>query len=165
MISARGLLDEMNLYEYPFWGSGISNPRDDPNVRLEAYLAAAKRGARVRLLLDSFYDTFSDARSNYSTCAYVNQYQNRYDIQCRLGNPAGKGIHMKLVLLQKGATGFVHLGSINGSETSNKLNRELATQAESLAAYNYWAGVFNYDWSTTTFSPHKQYLPLLFRKW
>lgn len=167
MVAQAGAGDILlaeQLYEYPFWGSGASNPHDDPNLRLEAYLEAAKRGARVRLLLDSFYDTFSDARSNYSTCAYVNQLQNRYDIECRLGNPTGKGIHMKLVLLQKGAIGFVHLGSINGSETSNKLNRELATQVESLAAYNYWAGVFDYDWSTTTFSPHKQFLPLLFRK-
>lgn len=152
------------LYEYPFWGASTSNPRDDPNVRLEAYIAAAKRGVRVRLLLDSFYDTFGDARSNYSTCAYVNQFQNQYDIECRLGNPTGKGIHVKLVLLQKGATGFVHLGSINGSETSNKLNRELAIQGESRAAYDYWAGVFKYDWKTTTFSPHKQFLPMLLRK-
>ncbi len=152
------------LYEYKYWGAGTSNPTIDPNLRLEAYIAAAQRGARVRILLDSFYDTFSDARSNYETCVYVNALQGLYDIECRLGNPTGKGIHMKMVLLQRDTTGFVHLGSINGSETSNKLNRELATQVESLDAYNYWADVFEYDWSTTDFAPHKQFLPFLFRK-
>ena len=152
------------LYEYTHWGAGSSNPTRDPNLRLEAYIAAAKRGARVRILLDSFYDTFSDPRSNWATCAYVNALSAQYDIQCRLANPAGRGIHMKMVLLQKGATGFVHLGSINGSETSNKLNRELATQVESPDAYAYWAQVFSYDWSTTTFAPHRQFLPLLMQR-
>lgn len=149
------------FYEYAFWRTGKSNFSADPNLRLEAYIAAAKRGARVRILLDRFYDTFGDARSNYSTCAYLNALQGSYNIECRLGNPTGKGIHMKMVLLQHDATGFVHLGSINGSETSNKLNRELATQVESPDAYHYWANVFQYDWSTTEFAPHKDYLPLL----
>lgn len=152
------------LYEYTYWGAGSSNPSADPNLRLEAYLDAARRGARVRILLDSFYDIFSGPRSNWATCAYVNALSAQYDIQCRLGNPTGQGIHMKMVLLQKGAMGFVHLGSINGSETSNKLNRELATQVESLDAYNYWANVFNADWRTTTFAPHRIVLPFLLRR-
>jgi cardiolipin synthase len=167
MVARAGAGDTLlveQLYEYTYWGAGKSDPVSDPNLRLEAYIAAAKRGAQVRILLDSFYDSFSDPRSNWSTCAYVNALAPQYDIQCRLGNPTGRGIHMKMVLLQHGGTGFVHLGSINGSETSNKLNRELATQVESLDAYNYWANVFHYDWSTTTFAPHRQYLPFLLRK-
>lgn len=167
MVAQTGAGDTLlveQLYEYTYWGTGTSNPSYDPNLRLEAYIAAAKRGARVRILLDSFYDVFSDPRSNYSTCAYVNQFKNKYDIECRLSNPMGKGIHIKMVLLQKGATGFVHLGSINGSETSNKLNRELATQVESMDAYQYWKNVFDYDWSITNFAPHKQFLPFLFRR-
>lgn len=152
-------------YEYTFWGSGASNALTDPNLRLEAYLAAAKRGAHVRILLDSYYDAFSDPRSNYSTCAYVNQFAPQYDIECRIGNPTGRGIHSKVVLLQHSATGFVHLGSMNGSETSSKLNREVATQVESLSAYRYWAKVFDYDWSTTNFAPHRQFLPLLEFRW
>ncbi len=152
------------LYEYTYWGAGKSNSVADPNLRLAAYIAAAKRGARVRILLDSFYDIFSDPRSNYQTCAYVNSLSAQYNIECRMANPAGRGIHMKLVLMKKGATGLVHLGSINGSETSNKLNRELATQVESLAAFQYWRAVFDYDWSTSDFAPHRSYLPFLWRK-
>lgn len=167
LVASAGAGDDVlveQLYEYPYWGVGTSNATADPNPRLEGYIAAAKRGARVRILLDSFYDVFSDPRSNYQTCANVNQFQNQYDIECRMGNPTGRGIHMKMLLLKHGADGFVHLGSINGSETSNKLNRELATQVESLAAFRYWKKVFDYDWSATDFAPHRTFLPLLERQ-
>lgn len=165
MVGKAGAGDTVlveQLYEYSSWGPGSSNAVADPNLRLEAYIAAARRGAHVRILLDSFYDVFSDPRSNYRTCVYVNQFQTQYDIECRMGNPTGMGLHIKLVLVKHGASGFVHLGSINGSETSNKLNRELATQVESVAAYQYWKNIFQSDWSTTTFSPHRSYLPILF---
>ncbi len=161
---AGDTLDVEALYEYPFWGIGASNATRDPNVRLEAYIAAARRGAQVRILLDSFFDVRSNPRSNYSTCIYVNGFDTQYDIQCRLGNPTGQGIHNKMVLLRHGGTGFVHLGSINGSETASKLNRELAAQVESLAAFNYWESVFESDWATTTFAPHRQFLPFLLRR-
>lgn len=164
LVKRAGRGDTLNvqmLYEYLYWGPGKSNSERDPNPRLEAYIAAAKRGARVRIMLDSFYDDFSDPRGNYETCVYINRLSRRYDIDCRLGNPTGRGIHMKLVLLKTAGTGFVHLGSINGSETSNKLNRELAAQVESLEAYTYWKGIFDADWASTDFSPREQYLPLI----
>lgn len=149
------------LYEYEFWGGSSSNPLADPNLRLEAYLAAAQRRAHVRILLDKFYDSPEDARSNFRTCEYVNQFSGRYDIECRLGNPTGRGIHNKLVLLKQGKQGWVHLGSINGSETSSKLNRELATQLESLEAYGDWAAVFEDDWVVSTTRPTRQWLPFI----
>lgn len=153
------------LYERKYWSARTSNPVDDPNPRLEAYLAAARRGARVRILLDQFYDSFSDPRSNLETCRYVNQLRAYYDIECRLGNPTGLGIHLKMVLVKAEGSGFVHLGSINGSETSSKLNRELAVQLESLDAFGFWESVFAYDWSVSTLAPHQQFLPFLFRKY
>lgn len=152
------------LYEYKTWGTGSTNPSGDPNLRLEAYIDAARRGAKVRILLDLFFDDFSNPRSNFETCRYVNQLSAQYDIECRLGNPTGLAIHNKLVLLGHDTTGWVHLGSINGSETSNKLNRELATQLESRAAYDYWAQVFEYDWSVSHLSPHELWLPLIIRR-
>ena len=79
------------LYERKSWGEGLSNPALDPNLRLESYISAARRGARVQILLDSFFDTFSDARSNFETCRYVNQLSSYYSIECRLGNPTGGG--------------------------------------------------------------------------
>lgn len=165
MVSRAGQGDELlveQLYEYTFWGASSSNPTADPNLRLEAYIAAARRGAGVRILLDSLFNVSSDPRSNYETCAYVNRLAAKYDIACRLGNPTGRGIHQKMVLFQSGQTGFVHLGSINGSETSNKMNRELATQVKSLDAFLYWQKVFDYDWANSTLAPRKVFLPMIF---
>jgi hypothetical protein len=132
------------LYEYTFWGATTSNPINDPNLRLEAYTAAARRGAQVRILLDSVYDDPADPRGNIATCAYVNGLASSesLDLACKTGNPTGAGIHNKMVLVNAGGQGCVHTGSINGSENSSKNNREFAVQVQSDAAYNYLASVF-----------------------
>jgi len=58
----------------------------------------------------------------------------------------------------------VHLGSINGTETSNKINREVALQFASPAGYAYMREVFDHDWERSH-GPmvHRIYLPLLLR--
>lgn len=167
LIGRAGLGDTLlveQLYERTFWGEGYTNPIRDPNLRLESYIQAARRGARVEILLDSFFDSSSNMRSNKETCRYVNGLASYYPIECRLGNPTKLGMHNKMVLLRHGSTGYVHLGSLNGSETSSKLNRELAVQVESLPAYEYWAKVFAYDWSVSTESPRLIRLPIIFKR-
>ncbi|HJR80173.1 MAG TPA: lamin tail domain-containing protein [Anaerolineales bacterium] len=136
------------LYERKYWGPNTSDPATDPNLRLEAYIEAARRGARVRILLDSFYDDPLDPRSNTETCDYVGGVaaSESLDLQCLIGDPTGTGIHNKMVLVWDGAQGWTHTGSINGSENSVKNNRELAVQVKSTDGYNYLAQVFNYDW-------------------
>lgn len=39
------------IYESPYSGASDSNAADDPNRRLEAYIAAARPGAVVRIML------------------------------------------------------------------------------------------------------------------
>lgn len=136
------------LYERKYWGPNTSNPATDPNLRLEAYIDAARRGAQVRILLDSFYDDPLDPRGNTETCIYVNGVATNesLDLECLIGNPTGNGIHNKMVLVWDGTNGWTHTGSINGSENSVKNNRELAVQVRSTDGYNYLAQVFNYDW-------------------
>ena len=51
-----------------------------------------------------------------------------------------------MVLVQAGGTGWVHVGSLNGSEASVKINRELAVQVQSNAVYDYLAAAFWQDW-------------------
>jgi hypothetical protein len=145
---AGGTVLVEQLYERTYWGPSTSNPTTDPNLRLEAYIQAARRGARVRILLDSFYDDPTDPRGNAATCSYVNSTASSesLDLQCLIGNPAGTGIHNKMVLVSDGTQGWTHTGSINGSENSVKNNRELAVQIKSTDGYNYLAQVFNYDW-------------------
>jgi hypothetical protein len=136
------------LYEHRHWGAGSSTPAADPNPRLEAYLAAARRGARVRILLDSFLDDSYSSRSNAATVVYLNEIaqQEGLDLEARRGNPTYLGIHNKMVLVQAGGRGWVHVGSLNGSEGSAKANREVALQVQSDAAYQYLAAMFERDW-------------------
>lgn len=145
------------LSERPFWGPSTSNPTDDPNPRLEAYIDAARRGADVQLLLDALFDDDEAPTSNSATCVYVNQLAKTENLllRCTIGNPAGLGIHNKMVLVEIGGQGYVHVGSLNGSETSSKGNRELALQVQSNEAYAYLAKMFVSDW------PEFVYLPMV----
>jgi hypothetical protein len=81
-------------------------------------------------------------------CEYVNALAASESLQlsCLIGNPTGTGIHNKMILVWDGAQGWIHTGSINGSENSVKNNRELAIQVRSSEGFNYLAPVFNYDW-------------------
>ena len=51
-----------------------------------------------------------------------------------------------MVLVKIGGQGYVHLGSLNGTETSHKINRELALQFHSTPVYDYLAWVWAWDW-------------------
>ena len=61
------------LYEHTYWGAATSNVTADPNPRLQAYIAAARRGATVRVLLDAFFDNqdLDSPRSNLRTVEYL----------------------------------------------------------------------------------------------
>jgi phosphatidylserine/phosphatidylglycerophosphate/cardiolipin synthase-like enzyme len=132
------------LYERANWGGAAATPETAPNPRLLAVVEAARRGATVRILLDSFFDPGSNAQA----AAYLNllAQAERLDLIARLGNPAGRGLHNKMVLVQAGGVGWVHVGSLNGSEASSKINRELALQVQSNAVYDYLATAFWQDW-------------------
>lgn len=164
---SRVLIEQ--LYEYKYWGPTSSSPITDPNPRLEAYIAAARRGAAVRLLLDSAFNDVNDPRGNSATCAYVNAIaaSEAIDIECLIGNPTGTGIHNKMVLVLAGGQGWVHTGSINGSENSVKQNREMAVQVQSRRAYEDLSQMFWWDWvasgGTVVPPPKYVFLPLVMR--
>lgn len=143
------------LSERPYWGTTSSNPTADPNPRLETAIAAARRGATVRLMLDSFFEDPSSPVGNAATCAYVNGIgrAERLSLRCELGNPTGLGIHNKMVLARIDGRGYVHVGSINGTELSNKGNREMALQMQSDEAYAYLAGMFLGDVERVAYLP------------
>ncbi|MBS1251448.1 MAG: Cardiolipin synthase B [Anaerolineales bacterium] len=148
-VGAGDTLYVQQLQEPPYWGPIDGSPATDPNVRLEAFIEAARRGARVRILLDGYFDEPASPRSNAAAVAYVNQIASDEDIDLRAlqSNLTGRGIHNKMVLAEVDGAGYVHVGSINGSEAANKINREVALQVQSNAAYRYLAGVFELDWA------------------
>ena len=153
LIARAGPGDElavMQLYEQRHWGPATSNPLADPNGRLEALIDAARRGARVRILLDSFFDDPADLRSNAATVAYVQAVAaaEGLDLAARRGNPTGGGIHAKLLLAQVGGERWSAVGSLNGGEISVKLNREVVLLVDQPPVYDYLLRVFDHDWSS-----------------
>lgn len=161
-VGAEDTLYVQHLQEPPYWGPIDGSPATDPNVRLEAYIAAARRGARVHILLDRYFDEPAAPRSNAATVSYVNQVaaNEGLDLRAFQSNLTGRGIHNKMVLAQIDGVGYVHVGSLNGSEAANKINREVALQIQSDAAYAYLADVFELDWVLSTRSAR---LPLVKR--
>jgi cardiolipin synthase len=154
LINQAGPGDElalMQLYEQRHWGPAASNPLADPNPRLEALIAAARRGAKVRILLDSFFDDPADQRNNAATVAYVRAVAaaESLDLQAQIGNPTAGGIHAKLLLARLANQTWSAVGSLNGGEVSFKLNRELVLLLDSPAIYARLHVVFDHDWSIT----------------
>jgi phosphatidylserine/phosphatidylglycerophosphate/cardiolipin synthase-like enzyme len=136
------------LYETKLWGA----PSSAPNVRLQAYVDAARRGARVRILLNggTFDIEYIPLIENRETADYVNAIaqDEGLDMSADLGDPTAYGIHNKMVLVDLGADGhYAHVGSINGSETANKVNREMALQVRSTPLFDYLHAMFEYDWN------------------
>jgi phosphatidylserine/phosphatidylglycerophosphate/cardiolipin synthase-like enzyme len=140
------------LYEQTWWGAESSNVTDDPNPRLEAYIDAARSGATVRVLLDSYFDdrNLNSPRSNLRTVEYLTAVARAegLDLEARRRNPTGQGIHNKMVLARVNGRGWAMVGSINGGEVSAKLNREVSLLVGSDEVYDYLARVFWYDWNS-----------------
>jgi phosphatidylserine/phosphatidylglycerophosphate/cardiolipin synthase-like enzyme len=141
----------MQLYEHRHWGPATSNPLADPNPRQEALIDAARRGARVRILLDSFFDDPAGLRSNAATVAYVQTVAaaEGLDLAAQVGNPTGGGIHAKLLLARVGSEYWSAVGSLNGGEVSHKLNREVVLLVEQPDVYTFLRGVFDHDWDAS----------------
>jgi hypothetical protein len=159
-------IDGEQLDEPPHWGTSASNPIDDPNLRLAALINAASRGAHVRLLLDSFFDAVTSTASNEATRLYVESLRALSptllsNLEVQRGDPAFGGIHNKMFLFDLNGRKVAHVGSLNGTEGSNKVNREIALQVDSAAAYDYLRGMFEYDWALRP----RVYLPLIFNQY
>jgi len=152
------------LYEQVAWGESSESA---PNLRLEAYVAAARRGAQVRILVNGRNfagDAPAIAPEGLLTADYVNALARRegIDLKAAVGDPTGEGIHNKMVLVRlQGVGHYSHVGSINGSEAAGKVNREVALQIESTDIYTYLESLFRMDW----WLAHPVYLPMIARNY
>jgi phosphatidylserine/phosphatidylglycerophosphate/cardiolipin synthase-like enzyme len=151
LINAAGAGDEIyvaQLYEHKYWGDGQSNPIADPNPRLQLLIDAARRGAKVRVLLDSWFDEPEELRSNQATVDYLAAIADAegIDIAGATGNPTGGGIHAKTLLLRVEGVTWSAVGSLNGGEVSHKINREVVLLVDHPAVYARLLEVFWWDW-------------------
>lgn len=166
LLAQAGSGDEVyieQMYEYQAW-PGSGDPTTDPNLRLRAAIAAARRGAKVRLLLNG--GTFGQeyiGDANALSVAYLNALARteRLNLKAILGDPTLYGVHNKMVLARIGGKGYVHIGSINGSEASSKVNREVAVNVQSDAVYAYLLRLFISDWALS----QPLYLPVALRSY
>lgn len=147
-LSDGDILLAEQLEEPAYWGPIDSDPLRDPNPRLAAVQAAARRGVHVSLLLDRFFARQTDVRGNFATATYLRsaESQTSSNFKVALGNPTGHGIHNKSWLIQKASHGYSEIGSWNGSEASAKTNREMAVLIESDLVFAYLQEVFGHDW-------------------
>jgi cardiolipin synthase A/B len=156
LVNRAGVGDTIlaeQLYEYTYWGAESSNITTDPNPRLQAYIASARRGATMRVLLDAFFDNqdLTSRRSSLRTVENLTAVAQAegLDLQARRRNPTGPGIHNKMVLAQINGQGWDIVGSLNEGEASAQLNREMALMVGSNEVYDYLVDVFWYDWDVT----------------
>ncbi len=156
-VNAAGAGDQIMVqqqYERPWWGQG---GRRESNPRLTAYLAAARRGARVRILLSGTGDPGRDTK-NHLTMQEFNALaeEEGLDLRIALGHlpdsrpGRARPIHNKMLLVRAGEAHWSHVGSANGSETAHRYNRELGLSIDSEALYAYLAEVFVADWLRAT---------------
>jgi cardiolipin synthase A/B len=120
------------------WGASESNPIADPNPRLQLLIEVARRGVKVRLLLDSFFDEPEALRSNQATVEYLATIAvaEGLDIMGAVGNPTGGGIHAKWLLARVDGVKWAAVGSLNGGEISYKVNREVVLMVDQPAIYD-----------------------------
>lgn len=152
VIQQAGAGDEIyleQLYEHRHWGPTASNPIADPNPRLQALIDAARRGAKVRLILDSFFDDRASLRNNRATVDYLTTIASSegLDLAAAVGNPTAGGIHAKVFLARVGGHTWSAIGSLNGSEISHKINREVVLMVDHPQVYERLLEVFTHDWS------------------
>ena len=155
LIQQAGVGDELylvQLYEHKYWGDGDSNPIADPNLRLQLLVDAARRGAKVRLLLDSLFDDPEALRSNQATVEYLETVATAegLDIIGAVGNPTGGGIHAKWLLARVDGVTWTALGSLNGGEISHKVNREVVLMVDHPLVYARLLDIFLHDWVLVT---------------
>ena len=115
-------------------------------------IAAARRGAKVRLLLDSLFDDPEALRSNQATVEYLETVATAegLDLVGAVGNPTGGGIHAKWLLARVDGATWSAIGSLNGGEISHKVNREVVLMVDHPLVYERLVEVFLHDWALVT---------------
>ncbi len=139
------------FYAWRCWGIPRSDctPAEAPNVYLEEAIDAARRGARVKILLDSTEYNIDDINKNQDTVTYVNNISSSegLNLEARLVNSTitqYDKIHNKGMIVDD----KVLISSININFHSTHLNRELGIIVTNQAVADYFKEVFFYDWGS-----------------
>lgn len=150
MRSAKTSIEIEQFYASKDWGGS-------PNLYLEEAIAAARRGVRVRLLLDSspYNIDENDASDNDDTIAAVLDAaaSEHLPIQAKLVNSSAHGllkVHNKGMLVDSNA---VLISSLNWNLNSVTMNREIGLIVENRRLAGFFLSVFEYDWKDDVTAP------------
>ncbi|MEW5761452.1 MAG: phospholipase D-like domain-containing protein, partial [Candidatus Thermoplasmatota archaeon] len=125
------------------------NYKDDKleNVYLNALIEAARRGCKVRVLLDSrFVDVGMEIVDNKDVADYVNMIgkNERLDIEAKVVKLENlEKLHTKGIIVDGKIT---LISSINWVRGSAIMNREVGVIIENEELASYYSSVFLYDW-------------------
>jgi cardiolipin synthase len=138
------------LYIHKHWGTSTSgSPETTPNLYLEEVINAARRGVKVRVLLDSAFLDATDTRDNQYTVQYINDIAaaENLDMQAKLVDLPALGIekiHNKGMIADNNKT---LISSINWSKNSPENNREAGVLVDNTEVAAYYESLFWYDWT------------------
>jgi len=129
----------------------IKNWSFGENPWLEEAIDAARRGAEVRIILDSYYYNVDGEDDNDEMAAYINSVASAESLplEARLINlDSGylEKVHNKGVIVDVES---VLVSSINWNENSPSYNREAGLIIEHPGAAAYFTEVFNSDWESS----------------
>lgn len=148
--SATKTLYVEQLYIHKYWGSTAAgcNETTCPDIYLQEVINAARRGVKVRVILDSAFLDPSDPKDNTYTRDYINSIaaSEGLDMEARLislSQAKVEKVHNKGVIVD-GAKTLV--SSINWSENSPANNREMGVIIENAEIADFYTDIFYYDW-------------------
>lgn len=126
----------------------IKNWSTGKNPYLEAAIDAARRGANVRILLDSYWFNTEGDLDNDEMAEYINSVAKSENLPLEAGladlNRLGiEKIHNKAVITDGES---VLISSVNWNENSPSYNREAGVILSGGNVSKYYKKVFDYDW-------------------
>jgi phosphatidylserine/phosphatidylglycerophosphate/cardiolipin synthase-like enzyme len=153
MKSATKTLYVEQLYIHKYWGPTAScSETTCPDLYLSEVLAAARRGVKVRVVLDSAFLDTTDPKDNTYTRDYINQIAaaEGLDMEARLINltvAKVEKVHNKGIIVDGQKT---LVSSINWSENSPTDNREMGVIIDDAGIADFYTDIFYYDWYNGT---------------
>lgn len=130
----------------------IKNWSRGENPWLEEAIDAARRGAKVRIILDSYYYNIDGEEDNDEIAAYINSVaaSESLALEARLidlNSVYLEKLHNKGVIVDGDS---VLISSINWNENSPSYNREAGLIIEHTGAAGYFTRIFELDWESST---------------
>ncbi|HEY3364724.1 MAG TPA: phospholipase D-like domain-containing protein [Symbiobacteriaceae bacterium] len=147
--SATTSLDVQQADLQLFWGYEPTDSMETmPNLYLQELVTAARRGVRLRVLMDGGHLDATNPRDNTFTQKYLQDLAavEHLDIQVRILDHRAThlSIHNKGVIADESR---VLVSSVNWTQNSPLNNREMAVVLNHPAVAAYFGTVFDRDWA------------------